>query len=295
MKPDTTGPDPLDVWNAERDRLFGIAYRMLGTVTEAEDALSDAWIRWQAAAHATIDEPAAWLTTVVTRRCLDVLRSARVRREAYVGPWLPEPLVTAPDIADQVEHAESLQMALLVVLETLSPLERAVFVLREVFGYEYAEIAAVVGRTEAACRQLAHRARSHVAARRPRFDPDPATRRSVTERFVAACTTGDLDSLVALLAEDVTLWSDGGGVVTAARRPVVGADAVARFLVGIAGKAPDGWAARLLQLNGEPALIVDLAGAPLLAMVLQPDGDRIAGIRVVLNPAKLAALPGPPA
>ena len=220
-----------EVFEAHRDLMFAVAYRMLGTITDAEDAVQDAWLRWSAASRADVADPRSYLARIVTNTALNRLRSVRSRREAYIGPWLPEPLLTAagPDAAERAELAESVSVAMLVVLESLTPEERAVFVLREVFGFEYAEIGAAVGRSVPAARQLAHRAREHVQARRPRFDVDRNQQREVTERFLAAAGGGDIEGLMSVLAPDVTLLTDGGGKALAALRPITGAGKVARF------------------------------------------------------------------
>jgi RNA polymerase sigma-70 factor (ECF subfamily) len=281
-------------FDRHRRLLFTVAYQMLGSVADAEDAVQDAWLRWSAADRADVDDPKAYLVRIVSRLALDRLGAAHTRRETYVGPWLPEPLLTetAPDPGDTVEVAEQVSLALLVVLETLSPLERAVFVLREVFGLPVAEVATAVDRSEAAVRQLAHRAREHVEARRPRFDPDRGTQKEVTERFLAAVAGGDLDALMAVLSPGVVLVSDGGGVANAARRPIEGADKVARFLLAIAAKgfAIPGLEGRPTEVNGAPGFAAWVGGAPFMALSPVVDGDRIEQVLVVVNPEKLAGL-----
>lgn len=284
--------DAAGAWIAERDRLVGLAYRMLGSVAEAEDVVAEAYLRLDRAGASTVREPAAWLTTATTRLALDVLRSARRTRESYVGTWLPEPVDTS-DPAGDVEHAESVSMALMVVLEALAPAERAVFVLREAFGYDHAAIAEMLGRSEAAVRQTAHRARAAVAARRPRFEPDRERRDQVARRFMAACAGDDVGALVALLAEDAVLVSDGGGRAPAARRPIQGADAVARFLLGLVRVgATRGITATLTELNACPGVLVTEGGAVTSAFVLDVVDDRIAVVRAVRNPDKLRRLGG---
>ncbi len=278
-----------------RALLFSIAYRMLGTVGDAEDMVQETYLRWQGAVagdSATPAVPKAWLTTVLTRLCLDHLRSARVRREEYVGPWLPEPLLTDPaaDPAEGAALADSLSLAFLAVLERLNPVERAVFLLHDIFGYDFAEIAPMVGKSAANCRQLAHRARAHLAAHRPRFAPAPEVRERLTRHFVAACTSGDLPGLVATLADDITLWSDGGGKVLAARRPIHGAEKVARFLLGIVQHAPTGVDYHLAAVNGQAALVGSLGGAVYGVLALDIAEERIVGIAIVVNPDKLARL-----
>ncbi len=282
--------EPTEVFNAHRDLLLGVAYRLLGQVTEAEDVVQEAWLRWRRTNHATVNDTRAFLVQVTTRLALDRLRRLKARRESYIGPWLPEPVLTGPDPGDRVELAESVSMALLVVLETLSPLERAVFVLREAFAYSYAEIAAMLGRSEPAVRQLARRAREHVDARRPRFDADQATRRRVTERFLAASTSGDLDALLGVLAPGVTLVADGGGVVRAPLRPIVGADKVGRFLVGVSQKLPVGLRVQVVALNDAPGMVLTAAGAPIGALLLDVAEDRVQTLYLVANPAKLAGV-----
>jgi RNA polymerase sigma-70 factor, ECF subfamily len=285
---------PEAQFDAYRPLLFSIAYRMLGSVMDAEDVVQDAYLRWQSAADAAVESPKAYLSTIVTRLCLDHLRSARVQREEYVGPWLPEPLVTeqAPDVADTAALHESLSMAFLVLLESLTPVERAVFLLHDVFGYEFTEIADIVGKSETNCRQLARRARGYVEARRPRFEPSTSQQDRLTRQFLRACTTGDLPGLVATLADDVTCWSDGGGKVAATRRPVRGRDAVARLLVGIARKAPAGLDTRLTRVNGQPGFVSYLDGRPFAVLLLDIADARIQGVRLVINPDKLQHLLG---
>lgn len=276
-----------------RAHLFGIAYRLLGELSAAEDAVQEAFLRLQNAPE-DLREPRAWLTTVVTRLCLDELRSARARREVYVGPWLPEPLVSpaddlAADPAQRVEDLESLSMAMLVVLESLTPLERAVFVLREVFGYDYAELAAMLDKSEAAVRQLAHRAREHVQARRPRFDHDEERQRAAVEQFLIATLTGDVKGLMATLSEDAVLLSDGGGVVQAARKPILGPDRIARFFVGLAAKYMSAaHRAEIATVNGSVGLL--LWDGERLDSVIGFDvlGGKVVRVHAVRNPAKLA-------
>ncbi|MFJ9696814.1 RNA polymerase sigma factor SigJ [Kitasatospora sp. NPDC101183] len=269
---------------------------MLGSVADAEDLVQDTWLRWNGVTD-QVASPRAYLTRTVTNLALNKLTSAAVRREAYVGPWLPEPLVDEPDAAEGVERAESVSLALLVVLESLSPLERAVFVLKEAFGFSYPEIAEALERTEAACRQVGSRAKAHVRARRPRYDAPPELRRRATDEFLAACVGGDLNRVLELLAPDVTTWSDGGGVVRAALRPVVGADHVARFLLGLMSRYGLGAGARPVLVNGQPGLVFTLDGVLDSVAVLEfdpvegPDGRApISAIRVVRNPHKLAHL-----
>ncbi|QKG21864.1 RNA polymerase sigma-70 factor [Actinomadura verrucosospora] len=286
-----------DVFEEHRDLLFAVAYRMLGTAADAEDAVQDAWLRWSAADRSDVREPRAYLVRITTNVALDRLRSARAQRETYVGPWLPEPMLTSPDVAAEgAELAESVSMAMMVVLETLSPLERAVFVLKEVFGYPYAEIARALDRAETSVRQLGTRARKHVEARRPRFEADGAERRAATERFLDAVVGGDINRLMETLAPDVTLWTDGGGKVRAPRRIVHGAARIARFFTGIAarpyeGVDPSEWRLRRVEINGGPAVVVDGPDGPISAISgTAGDDGRIRDIHLVANPDKLRAL-----
>jgi RNA polymerase sigma-70 factor, ECF subfamily len=235
-----------------RSLLFSIAYRMLGSVTDAEDMVQEAYLRWREVPEAEVRSPKSYLSAVVTRLSIDRLRSTRVQREEYVGPWLPEPLVSnrAEEGADLVEFDETLSMAFLVVLESLNPVERAVFLLREVFDYDYEEISRIVDKSEANCRQIARRARSAVAARRPRFERSPEQEERLTRRFVETCTSGDMKGLLELLSEEVTLWSDGGGKVAAAPYPIHGPERVVRFLLGVLRTVPPGFSVRPAWVNG---------------------------------------------
>lgn len=286
-----------EVFEAHRGLMFAIAYRMLGTIADAEDAVQDAWLRWSAAPRADVADPRAYLARVVTTTALNRLRSARSRREAYIGPWLPEPLLTeaGPDAAERAELAESVSVAMLVVLESLTPEERAVFVLREVFGFEHAEIGAALGRSVPAVRQLAHRAREHVQARRPRFDVDWNQQREVTERFLAAAAGGDIEGLMTVLAPDVTLLTDGGGKARAALRPIVGAAKAARFLAAIAGRPYMGvdftdLTLEAAEINGSPGTLITSDGRAIAALTLTVSAGRITAIQLLANPDKLAAV-----
>jgi RNA polymerase sigma-70 factor, ECF subfamily len=288
----------LTAFTEHRQALFGIAYRMLGSVADAEDVLQDAWLRWSAVDVATVREAKAYLARTVTNLSLNRLSSAAAQRESYVGPWLPEPLVTSEDTAlgstvrgdaeQEAEQAEAVSLAMLVVLETLSPLERAVFVLKEVFGFSSAEIAGMLERSEASVRQLGHRARSHVQARRPRYDAPADTRRRVTDEFLAACLGGDLNRMMALLAPEVTAWTDGGGKIRAALRPLRGADKVARWILGILQVPLPDLGVRHVLVNGQPGLLVTSAGVPddVVTVDLNADG-LIDAIRLIRNPDKL--------
>jgi RNA polymerase sigma-70 factor (ECF subfamily) len=281
----------LETFLGLRASLFGVAYRMLGSATEAEDIIQEAYVRWSTRRGGDVDAPSAYLTTVVTRLCIDQLGSARVRRETYKGPWLPEPVeaeVSGP--GESAELADSLSLAFLVLLEELQPVERAVFLLHDVFDYPYGEIAGIVDRTEGACRQLVSRARRRVDAPRRRFDADRARGRELTRRFVSACGTGDLDGLLSLLADDVVVWTDGGGQVRAAMRPVTGPWRAARFLLAVAKRVPAGTTSREVDLNGEPGLVFEEGGRVTVALIVEGTGERISAVRVVTNPDKLIAL-----
>jgi RNA polymerase sigma-70 factor (ECF subfamily) len=286
----------LEPFDRHRRLLFTVAYQMLGSVADAEDVVQDAWLRWSAADRGDVADARAYLVQVTSRLALDRLRSARVRREAYVGPWLPEPLLTetAAGPEDAVELGEQVSLALLVVLETLSPLERAVFVLRDVFGMPVPEVAAALGRSEAAVRQVAHRAREHVEARRPRFDADRRAQREVTERFLAAAIGGDVESLLAAMAPGVVLVSDGGGRVKAARRPIEGADKVARFLaaVGPLGAELPGLRVEVTEVNGAPAVVARTDAGPYMALQLLLVDGLVAQVLYIGNPEKLAGIAG---
>ena len=299
-----TGTAALAAFDRHRRLLFTVAYQMLGSVADAEDAVQDAWLRWSATDRAGVADPRAYLVQIATRLALDRLNSARSRRETYVGPWLPEPLLTgaaaiavasapsAPEPPEAAELGEQVSLAVLVVLETLSPTERAVFVLREVFGMTVAEVAAAVNRSEPAVRQLAHRAREHVHARRPRFDTDARTQRQVTEQFFAACAGGDVDALLATLAPDVLLTSDGGGKVKAALRPIAGADKVSRFVVAIAaaGLAIPGLRTEVTEVNGQAGIVGWIGTDPLMAICPVVADGRIEQVLIMVNPDKLAGL-----
>jgi RNA polymerase sigma-70 factor (TIGR02957 family) len=269
---------------AYRNLLFTIAYEMLGSAADAEDVLQETWLRWAGVDLGTVHDQRAYLVRVTTRQALSRLRTLGRRRESYVGPWLPEPLLTAPDVAEDVELADSVSMAMLLVLETLMPTERAVFVLREVFDLDYDEIADAVGKSPAAVRQIAHRARAHVAARRPRAVVSPAETKGVLQAFQRAVETGDLQRLLDILAPDVVLLGDGGGVAQAALTPVVGAGTVAAALSRIA----DTVSLQPAQVNGYPALIVLLNGQIDTVIAARIDGGLITGLYAVRNPEKLS-------
>jgi RNA polymerase sigma-70 factor (TIGR02957 family) len=278
-----------DPFFAHRSLLFTVAYEMLGSAVDAEDVVQETWLRWADVERAGVRDPRAYLVRIVTRQALNRLRTLARRREEYVGEWLPEPLPTSPDMAEDVEFTESVSIAMLTVLETLAPAERAVFVLREVFEVPYAEIAAAVDKTPAAVRQIAHRAREHVAARRPRIQVDRAEHQQVVDRFLSALRTGDLQVLLDVLAPDVVLVADGGGQVPAVRRPVVGRDPVAVLLSRFRMLAPDA-VVRTMWLNGAPAVRIDLSGELDTAVSLVVAAGRITHLAAIRNPHKLARL-----
>jgi RNA polymerase sigma-70 factor (ECF subfamily) len=299
------GTEPADAERAEqlatfeqyRGLLFSVAYRMLGSVADAEDMLQETFLRWQQADHGEIRSPRAFLITIISRLCINHLQSARVRREEYVGQWLPEPLVENTDRSGSdplgiLRLDESLSMAFLVMLERLTPVERAVFLLREVFEYEYAEIAAVLGQSEVNCRQILRRARHHVNAARPRFRPSGKKQSDLLERFLRATTSGDVDGLLALLAKDVVLYADGGGKGVAVPNQVHGADKVARGVLGAFRKLlPPDLVRRVVKVNGEPGVASYRDGKPFSVITLETGEDQIHAIYVVTNPEKLARLP----
>ncbi len=270
-----------------RPLLFGIAYRMLGSAADAEDVVQDACVRWLRRGDiGSIESVRAYLVTIVTRLCLDQLDSARAKRVTYAGPWLPEPV--SDDEPWAVEQADSLSLAFLVLLEELTPLERAAYLLHDIFGYSFDEVAGSLGRSPAACRQLGSRARRHVEERRQRFDADLRHGRELTDRFLAACATGDLSGLLSMLADDVVVWTDGGGKVRAAMRPVVGPRRSSRFLVNVAKRVHG--VPQAAVLNGQPASVFVAGGAVVAALVLDIMEGTIVGVRVVSNPDKLARL-----
>jgi RNA polymerase sigma factor (sigma-70 family) len=280
-----------------RELLFSIVYNMLGSVADTEDVLQETWLAWSPRDHAPIRNPRAYLVRIAVNAALARQAAILRGRETYVGPWLPEPLVTEAladgDAAEPALRAESVSMALLVVLETLTPLERAVFVLHEVFGYVHAGIADILDRSPSAVRQLAHRAREHVQARRPRYEADPRVRRQVTERFLAAALGGDLDALMQILAPGVTMWTDGGGKVRASvLRPIQGRDKVARVIVGVTSHQPKNLNVQYRTVNGDPSAVLFADDAPFAVMVidLSPEGDQVSGIYAVTNPDKLSSI-----
>lgn len=283
--------DPTRAFEEHRDVLMAVAYRVLGRVSDAQDVVQEAWLRWRGVRHDEVRHPRAFLVQVTTRLAIDRLRQVQARREDYVGPWLPEPILTTGDAADDAVVADSVSMAMLVLLETLSPLERAVFVLREAFSFSYPEIAEITGRAEPAVRQLASRAREHVARNRPRYDADQATRRRATEQFLAACASGNVHDLLGLLAPDVTLVGDGGGRAKAPLRVIHGPDKVARFLIGIASDPTVAdLTVELMEVNGGPAIVAFAAGGPVMVLALDVTDGMVQTVRLVANPDKLAGL-----
>lgn len=283
----------IEQFNEYRALLFSIAYRMLGSVMEAEDMVQETFLRWQQTNVAEVQSAKAYLTTIITRLCIDHLRSAQVQREQYIGPWLPEPVVTEKPLQadDSALLAESLSMAFLVLLESLTPTERAVFLLREVFDYNYSEVAQIVGKSEANCRQVARRARQHVHNRRPRFDPSPTEQQRLTVQFMETCAKGDMPGLLNLLATDITLWSDGGGKAVAALNPLHGAERVARFCLGITRKAAANVTVRLAWVNGQPGIIGYEAGRPITIFIFEIFDGVIQAIHSIRNPDKLEGVP----
>ena len=285
-----------ELFQSHRRQMFAVAYRMLGSASDAEDVVQDAWLRYATARLSDLRSPQAYLTTIVTRLCLDRLKSARATREEYVGPWLPEPDLTdgRREPEQSLALAESVTLAFMVLLETLSPEERAVFLLREVFDHEYDEIAAMLDTTPANCRQLFHRAKQRIAERRPRFRGALDEKRPLVGRFVAALRDGDGEALTSVLAEDVGFWSDGGGKVLAARRPVFGRDRVVQVLVGIRRTAPaaalDAVTIDVVEVNHDPALVLRVAGRIDSVYTLTVEDEAIAAIRIVRNPDKLRFL-----
>jgi RNA polymerase sigma-70 factor, ECF subfamily len=281
-----------DAFADHRNLLFAVAYDLLGSVADAEDVVQETWLRWSKVPQDEVHNQRAYLVRIATTQALNRLRANRSRREIYVGPWLPEPIVEpdpAEEITDRAAREYDISIAMLVVLETLSPAERAVFVLREVFGMPHDEVAATLGRTPASVRQLAHRAREHVDARRPRFAADASKQRQATEQFLQACVTGDMSTLLELLAPDVSLVSDGGGQVKAARRPILGADKVARFMIGI---SQDSTASNVefVRINGAIGLVAYDGDAATFVGLLDLIDDRIASIYIMVNPDKLQHL-----
>jgi RNA polymerase sigma-70 factor, ECF subfamily len=292
--PDATGSVRLATFDQHRSLLFSVAYRMLGTVADAEDMLQETFIRWQQADEEEIRSPRAFLTTIISRLCINHLQSARVRREEYVGQWLPEPIVTDPakDPLSIIRVDESLSMAFLILMERLTPVERAVFLLREVFEYEYAEIAAILGQSEVNCRQILRRSRQHVSAMRPRFKVSAQKKSELLGRFLRATASGDVNQLIAVLADDAVLHSDGGGKAIAVPNLVHGSDAVARAILrGMSKLVPKNLVRRMAQINGNPGVITYLEGRPFSVFTIDGTAEQIGAIYIVTNPEKLSHLP----
>jgi RNA polymerase sigma-70 factor (TIGR02957 family) len=285
-----TADRATEAFVASRNLLFTVAYEMLGSAADAEDVLQETWLRWAEVDLEQVRDPRAYLVRITTRQALNRLRTMKHRKEQYVGPWLPEPLLTAPDVAEDVELAESVSMALMLVLETLSPTERAVFVLREVFDVGFDEIAIAVEKSPAAVRQIAHRAREHVGARRPREVVPAEEIRAVLESFQRAVETGDLQGLLDVLAPDVVLLADGGGRKQAALRPIVGADKVVRLMLGGLGKVEGALTYTQVSVNANPALVFHLDGEVDGILAIRVEDGRVASLYYVRNPEKLSRL-----
>jgi RNA polymerase sigma-70 factor (ECF subfamily) len=273
-----------------RPMLARLAYRMLGSLPDADDIVQDAYLRWSNEERAAVESPRSYLSAIVTRLCIDRRQSIEERKKTYIGPWLPDPVVEAgrADPASGLETAESVSMALLLVLESLSPVERAAYLLRRIFDYDYGEIGEILGKTEVNCRRLVSRAEEHVHRRRPRFEARPEEAERLTSAFLAACSSGDMKGLLDVLATDAVLYSDGGGKAPAALAPVVGADRIARLFLGILKKAPAGTEVREVRVNGQPGLLVMIDGQVVQVLTFDVVDGRIAACFVVRNPDKLA-------
>jgi RNA polymerase sigma-70 factor (ECF subfamily) len=293
VAPDIAG-ERLAIFNMHRRRLLSIAYRMLGSMSDAEDIVQETFIRWQQSTSGEIESPEAFLVTITSRLCLNHLESARVQREQYFGQWLPEPVLTGPgaDFTLQPEMDDSLSMAFLVLLERLTPIERAVFLLREVFDYEYAEVARVLAQSEANCRQILRRARQHVKLTRPRFDASPRQQEELLKRFLEASARGDMDGLLSLMSQDIVVYADGGGKSAAVPNPVYGAGNVVRFLAGARKKfLPSDLVRQVTLINGQPGVVTYLHGRPHSVLTIAVADGRICNIYIVSNPDKLTRLP----
>lgn len=298
LQDDPALSNQLAVFDQHRPLLFSVAYRMLGSVADAEDILQEVYIRWQQCGDEDIRSPRAFLVTIVSRLCINHLQSARVQREEYVGQWLPEPVLTGAESGpfEIMETGEALSIAFLVLLERLTPIERAVFLLREIFEYEYSEIASIVGQNETNCRQILRRARQHVSAMRPRFKVSARKQNDLLQRFVEAIKNSDMDGLLNLLAHDVVLYSDGGGKGVAVPNQVHGADKVVRGILGAFKRLlPTNLVRRLTQINGEPGIVSYLDGKPHSVVSLDVTEGRIQAIYILTNPEKLTHLPDLPA
>jgi RNA polymerase sigma-70 factor (ECF subfamily) len=280
------------VFEEHRPGLARLAYRMLGSLVDADDVVQEAYLRWTREDRSAVKSPRAYLFSVVTRLCIDQRRAVEARKESYVGPWLPEPVVEPPaDPAGRLETAESVSLALLVVLESLSPVERAAYLLRRVFDYDYEEVSTILGKSEPNCRQLVSRAEEHVRQRRPRFEPAPGEAERLTGEFLQACATGNLEGLVRVLAADAVLYSDGGSKVLAARAPIYGADRIARFFFGIMKKSKVSFEVRHVRVNGQPGVVVLEGGHIADVITLDVADGRISTCFVVRNPDKLTRVP----
>jgi RNA polymerase sigma-70 factor (ECF subfamily) len=286
-----------EVFQTHKRLLFSIAYNMLGSVMDAEDCVQEAFLRWCQASERgeteAVRSPQAYLSTIVTRLCIDQLRSARMQRERYVGVWLPEPLITTDEssVTGMAELSEALSVAFLHLLEQLSPIERAVFLLRQVFDYEYAEIATIVQKSEENCRQIMRRARQHLGMHRALYQASREQQDNILHQFIHACMSGDMDGLLALLADDIVSYADSGGKVPAARNPIYGSDKVARYLLGMLKKAPEDYRFRLARVNGQPGILNYIAGEPYVVVTLDIRDGRIQEIDVIRNPDKLRGVP----
>ena len=286
----------MESFETYRSYLFAIAYRMLGSAMDAEDMVQETYLRYQTTPPEIIQSLKAYLTTIIIRLCMDQLQLARRQREVYVGPWLPEPILTTMtaetlDPAERVDREESISLAFLVLLEQLQPFERAVFLLREVFEYEFAEIATMLSKSEAACRRSFSRAKHHLAEHRPRFPASPETHRQMLTGFLQAAQGGDMIPLMDLLSENVTLWADAGGKIKqAALRPLVGRDAVARFSLGTVRFLPEDYRVELAEVNGQAAVIIRTGGQVLFVLTIEVEAGHITAIRIIANPEKLARI-----
>jgi RNA polymerase sigma-70 factor (ECF subfamily) len=281
--------DPFLTFESHRQRLFGVAYRMLGTRADAEDILQEAYLRWHGVAADDLRSPESWLVTTVTRLCIDHLRVARTSRETYIGPWLPEPLIgdASPPADSQAELASSLSVAFLVLLERLAPEERAAFLLHEVFESNYTEIAQVLGKSEVACRAILSRARRRVREQRPRVEVNDAAHKALLDRFVQAVTTHDKSALLALLAIEASWMSDGGGKAKAARRIIRGRERVARFVLAVLGRHTNEFVFTPIRINNEAGLAIEVGGRVFSVISIRTDGRQILDVFTVLNPDKL--------
>jgi RNA polymerase sigma-70 factor (ECF subfamily) len=286
----------VESFETYRSYLFSIAYRMLGSAMDAEDMVQETYLRYSTTPPETIHSLKAFLTTIITRLCMDQLQLARRKREMYVGPWLPEPIITAttPETTDPQERLdmeETISLAFLMLLEQLQPFERAIFLLREVFEYEYAEIATMLGKSEAACRRSFSRAKKHLSEHRPRFSPSPQTHRQLLTGYLQAVQNGEMATLMNLLSDEVTLWADGGGKIKAAAlRPIRGRDAVARFSLGTRRFLPEGYRMEVTEVNGQPAVIIRAGSQALLVLTIEVEAEQIRAIRLIANPEKLARI-----